>query len=31
MGGNKNTGWDREFGIDAVNSFTETKAIWVNA
>lgn len=30
-GGFKNTGWDREFGVDAVNSFTETKAIWLNS
>ena len=27
-GGSKNTGWDREFGIDAIDSFTEVKSIW---
>ncbi|MBC9889828.1 MAG: aldehyde dehydrogenase family protein [Opitutae bacterium] len=29
-GGYKNTGWDREFGIDAIESFTEVKSIWLH-
>ena len=29
-GGFKNTGWGREFGVDAVESFTEVKSIWLN-
>ena len=27
-GGYKNTGWDREFGIHAIDSFTEVKSVW---
>ena len=29
-GGFKNSGWDREFGIDAIESFTEVKSIWLH-
>jgi acyl-CoA reductase-like NAD-dependent aldehyde dehydrogenase len=29
-GGFKHTGWGREFGVDAVESFTEVKSIWLN-
>ena len=29
-GGYKNTGWDREFGVAAIESFTEVKSIWLH-
>jgi aldehyde dehydrogenase (NAD+) len=29
-GGFKQSGWGREFGIDAVHSFTEVKSVWLN-